>query len=347
MRGRFILKTIQTSLQQELSVFPTQLEFLRVLNFRGSDYFQEQKKLYRSLDAGDVGERRVLEYLEEFGSRGWVVLRNVWLNDFGTFECDVILITRYCVYVFEIKNYTGLFAYDEGKCYVEKMETSLNPIEQCRRNVVNLRNILRMSFPSLPIKAATLFAGIDNDVQILSAVSDIDIRNSTQLRRFVLDILNEERQSPPHRIPFEKIIAALECVEIVNPYMPQTLTADEFQHIRGGINCASCQSFEVTISKFKVVCSCGLTESREEAIIRAVCDYGVLNYGSNLVRKELVEFFDGQISSNLLKKVMDKHFSLKKNARYTHWINKNLSFDRISHSFVLKHPKIFTFMGNS
>lgn len=315
------MKRIQTSLQQEWKNFPTQLEFLRVLHFRGLSYFKEQKKLYVSLAAGDVGERRVMEYLEAFGGRGWVVLRNVWLNDFGSFECDLILITGHCVYLFEVKNYTGLFEYDQGKCFFEEIETSLNPIAQCRRNVVNVRNILRKFFPNLPIKAAVLFAGDDNDVQIHSAVDDIAIRNRTQLKRFVQGILTEERNTKPHYIPFEKIIAALERFEIPNPYMPEPLTAAELKHVKGGIYCANCQSFEVQISKFKVACSCGLIESRDTAMVRTIREYGILIYDEAFMRKDLKLFFDDQASLSYLKTSLNNHFEPVHRSAHSYYVN--------------------------
>ena len=321
MRGRFILNIIQTNLQQKWNAFPTQLEFLHVLHFRGLSYFKEQKKLYVSLAAGDVGERRVLEYLEVYGGRGWVVLRNVWLSDFGNFECDVILLTGHCVYLFEVKNYTGLFEYDQGKCAFEEIETSLHPIEQCRRNVVNMRNILKNFFPNLPVKAAVLFAGDDNDVQIYSAVDDIDIRNRTQLKRFVQAILAEERNSQPHYIPFEKIVAVLERFEIANPYMPPPLAAEELKHVKGGMYCASCQSFEVQISKSKVVCSCGFIESRDRAMVRTIHEYGRLTYGQPLIRKKLIDFFGRQTSLTYLKTILGNHFQAVYKSGHSYYLN--------------------------
>lgn len=336
------MKIHQTDLQKKLAKYPSQLDFLQVLNYRGSDYFEKQKKRYRSLRTGEMGEQKVIEYLRKYGERNWVVLQNIWLDHFGTFECDIILLTKHCLYVFEVKNYTGKFIYDNGKCYFDDYESSLNPIEQVRSNLVDLRNIYSRRFPHLPVKAAAIFVGKDNEVQIDSSIDDIQAVNRTQLRNFILDIVREERTERAHRIHFDQIIGQLTPYEIANPYIHAPLTALEMKEIRGGLHCSHCDGFNLKMSKFKVHCSCGMTESKEEAIIRTICDYGVLNYQSDLIRKELYKMLDAQISVTTLSTVLHKHFDVIHNNAYTYYMNKRQLYQKSYRLFDIKQGRTYT-----
>lgn len=138
------MKKLQTQLQMNNVHLPTQLEYLEVLNRRGSNYFSEEKNLYKSIQAGTEGEQKLLQYLNTYGKDHWVALQNIWLKDFKSFECDSILITKYCLYIFEVKHYRGTLSYRDGKCFFNGMESPLNPFEQVRANAASIRNYLKL-----------------------------------------------------------------------------------------------------------------------------------------------------------------------------------------------------------
>lgn len=80
-------------MENEKDHLPTQFDFFQILTIRGSDYFTEKKTLFKSLEAGNYGEQKVMKYIQEYAPSHWTVLQNVWLRDFDRFECDLILLT--------------------------------------------------------------------------------------------------------------------------------------------------------------------------------------------------------------------------------------------------------------
>lgn len=335
------MQILKMKLQEENQTLPTQLDFLRILARRGSNYFDDNKKLCQSLEAGHAGEQKVLTYIQDYGLSDWSVLQNAWLKSFDRFECDLILLTYRTVYLLEIKNYKGTFHYANGKCYYDTIETSLNPIEQARKNLVNLKQICTKLSPHLNVKTAVIFAGEDHEVHIDSAPEDIRIVTSNGIRNFILDIVKNEKVSPQPTIDANGLLKILNQHEIPCPYLPKPLTPDEMKEVRPGIQCANCHSFNVKTTKMKVICECGLTESREEAIVRTICDYGVLTYDRNFNRRELLCFFDEQISRNLLYETIHKHFIVVQNGRGTYYVNKKLPYEKIFYLFQFTMPKTF------
>lgn len=335
------MKQIQTILQMKNTNLPTQLEFLQVIARRGSSYFKEEKRLYKSLQAGDEGERKLLQYLFAFGLPHWQVVRNLWLKDFKIFECDLLLITKHCIYIFEVKNYRGTFSYSEGQCFFNGNETPLNPFEQVRANTVSVRNYLNRLNIDIPVKAAVAFTGKDNEVFIQSQINDIEVVQSNGIRNFIEKLILEEKNSTHHSLTPELVIKKLEQIETTNPFMPEPLSEHSLREIKGGMSCANCMSFEMERTKFKVLCECGLEESLEEASIRTICDFSVLNFNKKIRRKELLQFLDNQVSLSFLKGILSKHFQRKNKSSQTYYEIKPRLYDEIREEFVIIEPRTF------
>lgn len=335
------MNLIQTTLQKEQIDWPNQLEFLQVIDRRGLTIFSEEKKLCKSLQAGVIGERKLLQYLVTFGSSHWVVLKNLWLKDFKKFECDLLLITKHCIYIFEVKNYQGKFSYKDGKCFFNEVESPLNPLEQVRANAISIRNYLKRHGINLPVKAAVVFTGQDNEVHIHSEIDDIEVVPSSHLRNFIQRLVVEENQSPFHNWSPERLIEVFEKIEILNPFLPEPLAREQMREIKGGIYCANCLSFEVTKTKAAITCACGLKESLEEAVIRTVCDYSILQYGRSLSRQELSAFFDGQVSVSYLRNVLTRHFDTERISRNTVYHIPPHNYEENRKNYSINQPRIF------
>lgn len=322
--------------------FPSAYDFDAICSIRGLDYFKEEKSRFKSLDIGTQGERKVLQYLEDHSPKDWIVLQNIWLKNFDRFECDLILLTRYQVFVIEVKTYQGLFVYEDGRCFYNQTETSLNPFEQIRANHIHLKNMCRRLSPNIGVQSAVIFAGDDHEVVMKTPLEEIRVVTRNGIRNFIFDIIQQEKRIRANLLDKTAVIEMLEHYEINNPFQPQPLKNTEIEdHIRPGIYCANCHSFQVEIMKNSVICSCGLHESREEAIVRTICDYGVLTYNQPLMRKHLLAFMNQQVSPNNMTKFIHKHFKVIKNSSYTSYINYNLPYHRITNKFVGIKPRIY------
>lgn len=329
------MRIYQTAYQQEVAkLYPTKLDFETIAHQRGLLKTKEEKLNYYQTVMGTQGEAIVLDYLQKYGKKHWVVMQNLWQNYSGRFEMDIILFTRHKSYTIEIKNYKRKFTYEAGKVKINGRTRSSNPFHQARRAYTNLENIcLDHSYPTR-FQGVVVFVGVDNHVEIHSEMTDLEIVPRTRLLTFIEEIAEEEAQYTGEPLDVKRIIRQLEKYETENDYLPEPVTKEKMATARKGICCENCQSYSVENKKHKVICRrCGVVENREKAIVRTICEYGVLNFKSNLTLKPLFEFFGGQVSKSYLFKNVHKHFTVIKNGRHSYILNEKFPYQNIAEQF--------------
>jgi len=267
------MKVLQTERQIEKSKFPTKIDVLRELNKRDALNQELQDELKR-LEDGYAGEQAVLKMIEEFGKDHWVVIKNVWLDYYGKFECDLLLLTNAAIYPFEIKNYSGTFEFRNSQCLINGKRVGHNAITQAQKVTINLENIIKQQFFNASIKGTIAFIGRHNEVIIYDEIEDIQIVMANQLRKHIWNIGKEERdfQGPP--IDIQGIVRKLAAIETDNPFNRNNITEGIKKRVKKGIRCSYCGGFNVDTSKSYITCECKMHEPRENAIVRTICEYG-------------------------------------------------------------------------
>lgn len=331
----------QTMLQKELAKLPNVLDFKRAVVHREIKNSKEILDQIRRLEVGMAGENLLIQKLEEFGKTDWTIIRNLRLKDFSTFEMDLVLLTRSCVYLFEVKNYTGSFEFNQGNSYFNGIELNSNIIQQTRNAFVNLKNICSEYSRNIRIKGILVFIGENNQASIQSDTGDIRVLKLTDLHAFIREITEEENLNRFPTFDIEGLLAHLETFEITNNYLPVPLTAEEIELARGGISCSRCLSYDVTISRNYIKCSCGLHEPREEAMVRTICEYGMLTYDRNLIKGEILKFLGEDSSDRYLRNILNQHFTSVKQSRYTYYKNYKLPYSLIRTHFRIDKPVIY------
>lgn len=144
-----------TNIQKLNHRVPTRLDLLRELNHRkalvGDGYLLKELK---RLDRGAAGEKILLDYLEKYGEDHWKILKNVWIDSGGFFERDLLLLTSYALYVFEVKNYSGTFELKHNIGRINGTKYSKHPITQGQNLVFNLEKILKETAGKMKVKDA-------------------------------------------------------------------------------------------------------------------------------------------------------------------------------------------------
>lgn len=324
---------------KELAELPTVLDFKEIEYHRGLLRTKSDTQDYKRLQLGDQGEAKFLEYLRSESLEHWVVLTNLWLDDGRSFECDVVLITNHCVYVFEVKNYKGHFIYEDARCTIGQLKMDYDVIQQARKSYLKLQKICQEFAPTLPVKGAIVFIGEKNKVSIQSPISDIEVLQLTDLYEYIQQIIYEEQAGNYRLVNASQLIQHLEKYEIRDPFLPKPLSKGDLASARKGIYCSHCQNYALRIEKHYTVCPCGLQESREEALVRTTCEYGVLTLGQNFTTGEIVEFIDHQASRGYVRKILNKHFGYTPNNRFSYHHGKTLPYHKILHQFSMELPK--------
>lgn len=314
----------QTKILQEAAMEPTQLDIERILHIRRRQETVEDNYRLKRLEAGELGENILLNYLENYGEEDWIVIQNIWLNNGGPFEGDLILLTNCACYLFEVKNYSSHLIYENGVTKINNQIISGNPINQARRNTINLQDICKMYSDKVEVYGALILIGEDNYAEIKSEISDIDIIQRNQIKYYIQKIAEKEKIYNKQPINKKRLLNHLEKFEMDRYYKPEQIEKDVIEGLRKGINCLNCNSFNIDIRRKRVRCLCGFSEEREMAIFRTICEYGVLSFNENLQTGALTDFFGNQISKTSIHNVLKKYFEEVRSGRYTYFINKNL-----------------------
>jgi ribosomal protein L37E len=317
----------QTEFSKESNKLPSLLDFTRITHRRKLMNPKEGEYTLYRLEMGELGEQTVLDFIEKYGNKDWFVFRNVWMDYYGSYESDIILITKHAIYVFEVKNYDGAFEYEDGQCRINGNIYGSNCVFQAERALINLQNICRKISPSVPVKGALIFIGEHNQVTIHSKVNNIQIIMRNQLRNYIRQIAKDEAMSTTTPINVQKIIKKFEELEIINPYGPKAFQPSDLTKAKKGICCARCGSFSLEISKLFVRCSCGFQELRKEAMLRTIYEYGALIFETDEMRTSDLEIFlNKQASRGYLLNILKENFQRINFGKSTAFQNKKILY---------------------
>lgn len=311
------------------SPVPKHLDFLRAADQRELLKGKKELSLYRNLAIGAQGEQIVLDALERFGLKDWVVLPNLWLEYFGIYESDIVVLTKHAPYVFEVKNYDGLFEYRESRCLVNGKRIKENCIQQAEKAWLNLQDICRGMDRSITAKGALLMVGEHNDVRIESDVKDIEVVTRYQLRNYIREIARMDSGFSRNNYDIQRLLCYFENNEVLNPFGPHaSYTPEEVLDLgRRGIYCKTCGSYKVETSRKFVRCQNGHEELRRDAIKRTIHEFGVLTFEHDYMnRRDLQMFLGEQTSRDLLIDILNTHFVKNQGGKYTNYVNKKALF---------------------
>src|SRR5690625_2582073 len=336
------MEVIQTEKQKALNHIPTKLEVLREINKReGIKQNKKLKEEYKRLEKGFKGEQELVKYLEEFGADYWKILRDVWLDYFGEFEIDLLLITGAGLYIFEVKNYTGKLELKNGQCYMANGSIGHNPFSQAQKSLVNLKGIFKNKLNPSKIQGILTFIGENNSVHIHDQLSGIKIITRNELMNEIRKIKQEEREYLGYPLDVESVLSILNVYDIGSPTKEKEIPEEAKANLHTGICCSHCGNFELDTRKSYISCPCGMHESREEAIVRTICEYGIIHHNKNLTTTEVTEFFGEDISRSTAIRYLNKYFKRVGNYKSTIFVNKQKPLEAIFDEIELNTSKYF------
>lgn len=293
-----------------------------------------EKEFYR-LKAGDEGEQFVVSMLKQFGEPHWKILTNVWLKYNGHFECDIVVLTREGIYIFEVKNYTGHFEFKDMKCFLNGHPIGFNPINQAQYTHTNFANLIEAELLTKNVRGALVFVGEHNTVRIHNNISGIKVVMRNELRNFIWEMAKQERDYYGETLELVSCLDLFQSYSTENIFKPDPITEEMQAQLQRGICCSSCSSFNIDMFKSYIQCVCGMAEPRENAIVRSICEYGVIHFDKDLVTRDICVFFDNQVSRNTILKYLKMHFTQIGHNRNTVYYNSALPFKEISKEFNL------------
>lgn len=325
----------QTKLQKQEALLPTQLDFLRIAKQRGLPLTKKENNLLYTLEVGDRGEQTAINFLNKFGREHWTIMRNLWVDYSNPYENDILLFTKERPYVFEVKNYYGQFVYDHGICTLEGKKLTNNPIFQTQSAHTNLQGVSHEVDHSLQAEGALILIGEHNEMKINSEIPDIKVKMRHEFRQYIRHIITEETNHRGHSLDTNRLITQLEAYEIPPRFRPTSLHPDDLEHAHKGIHCQHCEGYNIKVHKTYIECNnCRFLESREEAVFRTVCEFGVLTFEHDYMkRSDLSHFMNQQVSPKYLSDFLKKHFEVIGQYKSTRYLSKKLPSHKIPKPF--------------
>jgi hypothetical protein len=310
-----ILKTRGTSLERErLQVL------LRRLPKSHALYKEVQENFYND-SAGIGGEQRFDEYIA--ASRlpfPHIFLHNVSLKSLQPFQLDSLMLTPWCIYVFEVKNMSGRlrFQHSPPQLIQTKEDGTIigrkSPIEQIDTNEWLLGEWLQASEIHLPIRSVLV---LSYPKQIPENVPT----THTVLFSHQLPMFLNKLQSEKALLDFiEMTELATEILAAHSHYIPKPICSNPVYPINGmirGVWCAKCDRIGMKRKYGMWHCpACG--ESNKDAHVQTIKDWHCLTGEpiTNRGCREILQIEDRRLATRLLAGMNLKKQGILKGTNY-------------------------------
>ena len=298
---------------------PKELLYFRALEKR-LDLSLAQKKKLSTLEKGYIGELLYDSIYDEVLSHLYV-FRDIYLKiDDSTLQCDTLIVSDAGFIVNEIKNYQGIYTYENEKWYVRKNEISENPIIQMKRTTSKLIQLKYLYNENFETDGKVIFPNSEFALDTKHPTAWDYIVMRQELRRYFYSLCDLEVGK--RTVDLSKIIQE----HIVdNPYFKQSTN---FSKLKKGLYCRSCSSFDLKKIKFHFRCEqCGHKDTVHTLMIQALADYNILFNDGYISRKKLSEFLAGAVGHSTLSKYLNKYSRRIDNGRTTKYKFNYYDFD--------------------
>lgn len=298
-----------------------ELLWLEEMERRGGLTAEGQQEL-KHKRAGFQGEEAFGHIVRQMLPTNWQLLQDIRLKTTGgEIQVDAILVNNLGLTVFEVKNYTADYHYSQGRWQVNGRPKYHDDFLQLERTAGLLEQLLKQKGFNVPIQKYVVYINEEDSVEIDDAT--LPYLKRAKLRRFIKDAINH-CQIAPHQ-SYDR-----ESDWLVSQHQADerrlTLRADDYATIKRGIYCEQCESFDHVYHRFHIQCSnCHHKESKEKAILRMACAYGILFPYEALAAIELKWFIGESIGYSSIVRTLRKHFDKSPHTRK--YINKQLTYN--------------------
>lgn len=299
---------------------PFELMYMRAFSRRVEMNSKDARTL-SVLESGYEGEVHYDKVLEEIGHESLIVFRDIYVKaGDAVAQFDSIVIDGNSVTVNEIKNYSGIYSYNDGQWFSGKFEVTEDAISQLKRAMGKLKKIKYESKMDFDVSGKIIFPNLDLqfDCDDERARSLVVMRN--QLKEYLKSFRSSgvsEQSKEIARVIYRKIID--------NPYFDKSA---DIADLKRGLYCSSCGGFDLDIQKYYVYCRrCKCRESKESHIIRVFSDFQALFRHEKMTRQKLQLLLDDQVGERMLQRMLKKYCESCSTGAATYYKFKYYDYD--------------------
>lgn len=292
-------------------------QWLEAMNRRGALLAEDQRRL-EALEIGFEGECAFDDWINRYGDDQWHVYRDIWIDAGGSTQVDTMVVTASAVFIFDVKNYSGDYAYINGRWTVNGRPIIKDVLLQLKRSMEKVHLMLRQIDPMIEAEGLIVFIN-----EHFSFRTEGEQGGKIVMRhglRKHLQTMNAGGGAI--RMPIDMLCERIESFFIDNPYLPPACDDNAYFSLKKGVCCCSCGAFRHAVLRYHMKClGCGNKETKERAVLRSICEYGVLRNDRNLRVKEVFYFLDELVSERYIRFVLTKHFEAIARGRYAAYKN--------------------------
>ncbi|GBG94053.1 hypothetical protein LFYK43_05120 [Ligilactobacillus salitolerans] len=311
-----------------------EFQYLEVLNERTKLTVRERDAL-NACQKGYGGEVYLDQAVQLVAQGADSVWDDLNLNYLGQrIQIDKLLQIGSTLYLIDVKNYHGHYTYRDRTWYCNGKPTTHSIFNQIDRAHDVLARILFEQHVNLQIVKVLVF---------LDSTATIDVQEQTGIvTKYLWDfcdwiqkILRENRDQLQFLGNWQKVLQPY----VAEPYrQPEDFTANPQRPLRQGIVCPKCFGNQWNAKRYFYACQrCGFCQTKEEAYVRTICDYGTLYFKKELCQRDLQAFLGDEYSSKYLRKILCRHFEwfhetgwnsyyLNKGVRFEDWFDEKMGY---------------------
>ncbi len=296
-----------------------ELLYYRALS-RRQELDQNNKKLLDIHERGYKGELTYDEVYDETLNH-LHVFRGIYLKvNNSIIQCDALIVSDNGFMLHEIKNYSGNYTYADEKWFVRNFQISEDPLSQLKRSTSRLLKIKYSYNINFSIEGKIVFPNID-----FSLTSDYDnLWKFTIMRNQLKSHLASFKDYPvTHK--------AAELVEIIKSHIVEdpffNIRAD-FNHLKKGVYCRACGSYDMEKLKFHFRCSsCNHCDTIHTVILMAITDLNTLLNKEKITRKQVWMLLNGQVGLSTITRVLKKYCNIQNRGAWASYQFKYYDFE--------------------
>lgn len=292
---------------------PNDLIIYRLLNKR-MNLSENDKKYYLHREKGFEGEVMFDKLTEKFLTNECHILRGLLLEINNTeFQIDSTIIQK-TVKIFEVKNFEGDYYFEGGKFYTSAGRLINNPLDQLSRSLSLLRQYLQSLNCNLTVEGYVVF--VNPEFALSQAPRDQPIILPSQLNRFLKKLnMHPTNLNEKHTKLANQLIAGHKT-KSRNSLLPQYA----YEHLKKGLTCATCNSFQISVGERKCVChDCGAEEDVEAAVLRCVEELKLLFPEMKITTNLVFEWYKMIESKKRISRILKRNFKIVKHGHASYY----------------------------
>ena len=278
---------------------------------------QELELYLENLERGYKGESRFSVDILDGLTCAHVLLRDLRLPmDNNHFQLDAVLLSGKQMIIFEVKNWSGSFVYQDGQFMSRRSAKPYkNPTEQLGRCVSNMQYLLRKWGYDFEVIGRVVF--INPSFYLYGAPLDQPFLFAPELADWVKGLnrfdgwVNERHRS------LAALLVSKDCPAKVDFEILPEFT---FNGLKKGLDCCSCGSFTTKVVGHRVRClDCGAGERTEEAIGRMAEELAQVFPKTKITSRLVGEYCGGRLSRQRINRSLSGKYEGRGRTRGRHF----------------------------